>query len=76
MKSAQLYQTTTFGLIAEDVYSVLPDAVILDKDGLVENYRDRHLLNAMLVLIQDQKKEIDKLKESLEELKGEMKNGI
>lgn len=72
----QLYQTTTFGLIAEDVYSVLPDAVILDKDGLVENYRDRHLLNAMLVLIQDQKKEIDKLKESLEELKGEMKNGI
>ena len=65
----ELVGVETFGLIAEDVAEVLPEAVYY-KDGLVENYRDRHLLNAMLVLLQDQKKEIDSLKASIEEIKN------
>lgn len=51
----------TFGLIAEDVEGVLPEAVT-HRDGLVENYRDRHILNALLFLVQEQHKEIEELK--------------
>lgn len=65
-----LYNVETFGLIAEDVESVLPEAVVYNKDGTVDNYRDRHLINAILYLIQDQKKEIDQLRTEVNELKG------
>lgn len=64
----ELYQTETYGLIAEDVSEVLPEAVVHDKEGNVNNYRDRHILNAMLVLLQEQKKSIDSLESRLEAL--------
>ena len=57
-----LYQTETFGLIAEDVAEVLPEATVT-VDGIVTNYRDRHIINALLVLIQD-------LNRRLKELEG------
>lgn len=61
----ELYQKETFGIIAEDLQLAIPSAVTHDADGLVQNYRDRDLLNAMLYLLQEQKKEIDLLKERL-----------
>lgn len=64
----ELYQTETYGLIAEDVSEVLPEAVVHDKEGNSNNYRDRHILNAMLVLLQEQKKSIDSLESRLEAL--------
>lgn len=65
----ELVGKETFGLIAEDVAEVLPEAVHHKKE-LVENYRDRHLLNAMLVLLQDQKKMIDELTDRIAALEG------
>jgi hypothetical protein len=67
----QLYQTETFGLIAEDIASILPEMVVYD-NGEIDNYRDRHLMNAMLYLIQEQKKMID----SLEQRIGDLENGV
>ena len=64
----ELYQTETFGLIAEDVAEVLPEAVYHNDNGDIDNYRDRHLINAMLVLLQEQKKSIDSLESRLEAL--------
>ena len=64
----ELYQTETYGLIAEDVSEVLPEAVVHDKEGNPNNYRDRHILNAMLVLLQEQKKQIDSLESRIEAL--------
>lgn len=61
----ELYQKETFGIIAEDLQLAIPSAVTHDADGLVQNYRDRDLLNAILYLLQEQKKEIDLLKERL-----------
>lgn len=65
----QLYQKETFGLIAEDVEKVLPEFVVYD-NGQVDNYRDRNLINAMLVLIQEQKRKIDELEQRLTILEG------
>ena len=64
----ELYQTETYGLIAEDVSEVLPEAVVHDKEGNPDNYRDRHILNATLVLLQEQKKSIDSLESRIEAL--------
>ena len=64
----ELYQTETFGLIAEDVAEVLPEAVYHNDNGDIDNYRDRHILNAMLVLLQEQKKQIDSLEYRIEAL--------
>ena len=66
----ELFGVETFGLIAEDLNEVLPEAITHKSDGSISNYRDRNLLNAMLVLLQDQKKEIDSLKASIEEIKN------
>ena len=69
-KEDELFGVETFGLIAEDLNEVLPEAITHKADGSISNYRDRNLLNAMLVLIQDQKKEIDALKEAIAEIKN------
>ena len=66
-ESDELSGAETYGLIAEDVESVLPEAVT-HKNGLVENYRDRHVLNALLFLVQEQHAEIDELKKKVEAL--------
>ena len=57
-----------YGLIAEDVAEAIPEAVSYDGDGNVTNYNDRRLLNAMLVLIQEQKQQIDALEKRIERL--------
>ena len=69
----ELFGVETFGLIAEDLNEVLPEAITHKADGSISNYRDRNLLNAMLYLIQEQKKEIDQLKADVKTLKGEEK---
>lgn len=64
----ELNGVETYGLIAEDVDAILPEAVTHKANGDIENYRDRHIMNAMLYLLQQQKKEIDILKEKVNAL--------
>lgn len=56
------------GIIAEELEEVMPNAVLHNKDGEVTSYSDRMLLNAMLVLIQEQKQQIDELTERVKVL--------
>lgn len=69
-ESDELNGVETFGLIAEDVNDILPEAITHDKDGSIDNYRDRNILNAMLYLLQQQKKKIDELEERIESLEN------
>lgn len=55
------------GIIAEELEEVMPNAVLHDKDGNVTSYSDRVLLNAMLVLLQEQNERIKVLEEALEQ---------
>ena len=55
------------GFIAEDVAEVYPAAVI-HKDGEIENWDERRIIPGMLQLIQEQKQELDELKERLARL--------
>lgn len=64
-----LYNADTFGLIAEEVNEVLPE-MVYTKDGEVENYRDRHLANALLVLVQEQNERIKALEAKVEALEN------
>jgi len=66
-----IYQKTIFGIIAEDVMGVMPEIVCTDAEGRVSNYIDRLLMNAMLVLIQDQQAEIESLKQRVDALENE-----
>ena len=53
----------TVGVYADDVEELFgADAVVHDKDGLVENYIDRQLLVRLIKLVQIQQKQIDELK--------------
>lgn len=56
------------GFIAEDVAEVYPAAVIHDHEGNIENWDERRIIPGMLQLIQEQKQEIDELKERLARL--------
>lgn len=60
-----LYHKTIFGVIAEDVTEKIPILQELDENGFVMNYKDRLLLNAMLVLLQEQHTEIEELKKHI-----------
>lgn len=51
------------GFIAEDVEKEYPAAIIHGEDGQVESWDERRIIPGMLYLIQEQKKEIDRLKE-------------
>lgn len=57
-----------YGLIAEDIAEFIPEAVFNDEEGNIENYDDRKILNAMLFLIQEQKRQIDSLEKRIEKL--------
>ena len=58
------------GFIAEEVAEIYPAAVIHDQEDLttVESWDERRIIPPMLALIQEQKKEIDTLKERVAEL--------
>lgn len=56
-------------LIAENVEEHLPEAVIYDADGQVEDWNYRVMLPVMLQMIKSQKAEIDALRREVEELK-------
>lgn len=66
----ELYGKETYGLIAEDVGEIIPGAVT-HEDGLIRDYDDRRVMNAMLVLLQEQKQKIDELESRLEALENE-----
>lgn len=61
------------GVIAEELEEVLPSAIWHDTDGKTASYQDRTLLNALLVLVQEQKAEIDNLKKRVETLERSAK---
>ena len=64
-KNDQRYGQDIIGFIAEDVKQKYPIAANYDEDGQIEGWSTEIILPAMLKLIQDQKKEIDELKERL-----------
>lgn len=64
-----LIDGTQIGLIAEDVAEIFPNAAIYNKEGEVENWQERIMIPAMLKLIQEQKSELDSLKEEIAQLK-------
>lgn len=53
---------TVPGLYAEDVGEHFPMAIFHNNEGQIENYKDRHLLSAMLMIIKHQQQEIEALK--------------
>lgn len=50
------------GFYAEDVYGLIPEAIYHDREGRVENWKERIILPLMLKVIQEQQHEIDELK--------------
>lgn len=64
-KDDQRYGQDIIGFIAEDVKQKYPIAANYNEDGEVENWNVEMIVPAMLKLIQEQKKEIDELKERL-----------
>lgn len=71
-KTDQRYGKEFIGLLAEDIKMKYPIAANMGEDGFVENYNIDILVPAMLKLIQNQKKEIDNLKEEIYELQRKL----
>lgn len=61
-KDIELVAGTQIGITAEDVHEHYPNACIYNEKGEPESWQDRIMIPAMLKLIQEQKKEIDELK--------------
>lgn len=57
------------GFIAEDVDKIYPAAVIHDEEGNIESWDERRIIPGMLALIQEQKKQIDDLQETIDKFK-------
>lgn len=64
-KNDQRYGQDIIGFIAEDIKQKYPIAANYNEYGEVENWNVEMIVPAMLKLIQDQKKDIDELKEKL-----------
>ena len=64
------YRMDLPGFIVEDLEEVYPIAVDKDENGKPFAWNSRYLIPPMLKLLQDQKKEIDSLKASIEEIKN------
>lgn len=62
-KDIELVEGTQIGITAGNIEKYYPNALIRNADGQAESWQERILIPAMLKLIQEQKKEIDKLKE-------------
>lgn len=74
----QRYDKVVIGFIAEDIYEKYPIAAdyTIDDDGNinVNDWNFRYMIPAMLKLLQDQKKEIDILKQESRDFKQRLKN--
>ena len=74
----QRYDKEVIGFIAEDIYEKYPiaaDYSIDDKgNSIVNDWNFRYMVPAMLKLIQDQKKEIDVLKQENSDFKQRLEN--
>lgn len=73
-KDDQRYDKHLIGFIAEDIDVHYPQACDYDDEGRPSGWNTHYIIPAMLKLIQDQKKEIDNLKERIEKLE-EVQNG-
>jgi len=62
-----LSETVSVGLIAEEVYEIMPQLIIKDNEGLPMTVKYLDLIPMMLNEIQKLKKEIDELRELVEE---------
>ena len=71
-KDDSRYNQNIIGLIAENLEEHYPVAVNYDEDGQVADWSEKYMIPPMLKLIQDQKKEIDKLKETVAELQSKL----
>ena len=58
------------GFIAEQVYEYYPIAVELDEEGIPKDWNVRYIVPPMLALIQEQHKEIEELKQRVQELEN------
>lgn len=56
------------GFYAEDILQIMPNVVYYNKEGLVENWKERELIPYLVKTIQNQKKKIDDLEKRLERL--------
>lgn len=71
------YNKNVIGFIAEDIYKKYPiaaDVTKKDNKEIPEDWNFRFILPAMLKLIQEQKQEIDNLKQLISELKYDSKS--
>ena len=62
------------GLIAEDVAKEYPIAVEYNEDGQVEMWNIKVIVPAMLKIVQDQQKTIEKLNDEINNMKSEIEN--
>ncbi len=56
------------GFIAEEVAEIYPSAAIHDNDGNVESWDERRIIPGMLKLIQEQKEQLDKQQQLIDDL--------
>ena len=74
----QRYDKDVIGFIAEDIYEKYPIAAdyTIDNNGntIVNDWNFRYMVPAMLKLIQNQKKEIDSIKQENRDFKQRLEN--
>lgn len=63
------YLKTLPGFIAEDVYDIYPVAADISDEGSIEGWNEHYIIPPMLALIQEQHKEIELLKQEINQLK-------
>lgn len=63
------YLKTLPGFIAEDIYDIYPVAADISDEGSIEGWNEHYIIPPMLALIQDQHKEIELLKQEINQLK-------
>lgn len=57
------YNKTLIGFIAEEMAEIFPIAVDYTEEGEIDNWNEKYIIPAMLKLIQEQKNEIEDLKQ-------------
>ena len=64
----EMVGVTMPGFYAEDVAELIPEAIYHNKDGQIENWKERIILPLLLRVVQEQQKEIDELKNLIKEV--------